>query len=101
MTLRQTYLKPPERKQKAMKNNYIYNTHCTATLASLTYAMKAQKALTVAGLYSEVIKLDSEQAKKGCAYGIKYPCEYESRVKETLESQNIGVRRYLKGGDSL
>lgn len=81
--------------------NYIYNNYCTATLASLTYAMKAQKALTVAGLYAEVIKLDSEQAKRGCAYGVRYPCEYESKVKTVLGDGNIGVRRYIKGGESV
>ena len=81
--------------------NYIHNNYCTATLASLTYAMKAQKALTVAGLYAEVIKLDSEQAKRGCAYGVRYPCEYESRVKAVLSDGNIGVRRYIKGGESV
>jgi len=81
--------------------NYIYNNYCTATLTSLTYAMKAQRALTSAGLYAEVVKLDSEQAKRGCSYGVRYPCEYESKVKEVLREGKLGVRRYLRGGDSV
>ena len=84
-----------------MKNNYIYDNYCTATLTSLTYAMKAQRALTAAGLYAEVVKLDSEQAKKGCSYGVRYPCEYENKVRSVLRDGNIGVRRYLRGGRSV
>ncbi len=79
--------------------NYLGNIYCTATLTSLTYAMKAQRSLTEKGLYSEIIKLDSASAKRGCAYGIKYPCEYEDKIKTVLRESGIGVRRYLRGGD--
>ena len=45
---------------------------CIATLKSMTYAIKAQKALSKYYINSEIVKLDPSQSKKGCAYGIKF-----------------------------
>ena len=71
---------------------------CTAALASLTFAIKAQHALTDAGISAKVTKLSPDVAKRGCEYGISYPCEHQSEVKANLRANGIGVRRFLKGG---
>lgn len=47
-----------------MKNTVI-------TMNSETYAMKAKRTLSAYAIPSEVIKLDPESAKRGCAFGIE------------------------------
>ncbi len=47
---------------------------CIASLKSMTYALKAQKALSNYYISSEIIKLEAHMTKKGCAYGIKFDC---------------------------
>lgn len=76
-----------------------YNqTYCTAALVSLTYAMKAQKALSAAGLHSDIVKLDSSRTRRGCAYGVQFRCEYSDNIRRVLQADGIGVRQYLEGG---
>lgn len=71
---------------------------CTAALSSLTYAMKAQRALADAGLHSDIVKLDARRTKRGCAYGVCFLCEYSDKVKRTLKDSGIGVSSYISGG---
>lgn len=52
---------------KQVKNN---GRSIIAT-SSITYAIKGQKALSINSIRSRVIKLDANQTKKGCAYGIE------------------------------
>jgi hypothetical protein len=40
----------------------------------MTMAIKAQKALMDAYIDCEIIKLEPNMTKKGCAYGIKFDC---------------------------
>ena len=81
-----------------MKNNNIY---CTAALSSLTYAMKAQRALESAGLHSDIVKLDSRRSRHGCAYGVKFKCEHAASVRSVMKENGIGVIKYLNGGGEL
>lgn len=74
---------------------------CTAALASLTYAIKAQRSLSLLGIDVRVVKLDPSRAKRGCEYGIAYPCELHSEIKQSLRSSGIGVRRFMKGGGEI
>lgn len=78
-----------------MKNDNIY---CTAALSSLTYAMKAQRAIEAAGLNSDIVKLDSRHTRRGCSYGVQFHCEYTSKIKSVLRESGIGVSKYLSGG---
>ncbi len=71
---------------------------CTAALSSLTYALKAQRALLDLGIESRVIKLDAPRARRGCEYGIAFDCRDQNEIKQGLRSAGISVRRYLKGG---
>ncbi len=74
---------------------------CTAALASLTYALKAERALVAGGIYVKIIKLSPEIARRGCEYGISYPCEAHAEVKARLRAEGIAVRRFLKGGGEI
>ena len=74
---------------------------CTAALASLTYAMKAQRTLFDLGIDSRVIKLDPSRSRRGCEYGIAFDCQLQGEIKQHLRSAGISVRRYLKGGGEI
>ena len=78
------------------------STHsaCIAALSSLTLAIKAQRALSASGLGSEVISLSSGQTRRGCAYGLEFPCSHESEVHALLRAARIPVSQYLKKGES-
>ena len=74
---------------------------CTAALASLTYAIKAQRALSEMGIEAKTVKLDRNQSSRGCEYGISYDCSLHPRVKEALRLSGIGARRYMRGGGEI
>ena len=71
---------------------------CTAAIGSLTLAMKAQSVLSDKGLESKIVKLDPSMTRRGCAYGIEYPCEIHNAVRSAFNTANISVSSYLKGG---
>ena len=79
-----------------MKTNY-----CTAALASLTYAMKAQGVLSAAGFYTDIIKLDPSRSRRGCAYGIQFDCNDSDKVRKALKASGIDVTRYIRGGGDI
>jgi hypothetical protein len=79
-----------------MKTNY-----CTAALASLTYAMKAQGVLSAAGFYTDIVKLDPARSKKGCAYGVQFNCDDSDKVRQVMKTSGISVSRYLRGGGDI
>lgn len=74
---------------------------CTAALASLTYAMKAQSALSSINIHADIIKLSDERSKRGCEYGILYDCSLHTDVKKHLRASGISVRRFLRGGGEI
>ncbi len=76
-------------------------TYCTAAMVSLTYAMKAQRILSGAGLHSDIVKLDSSRTRRGCAYGLQFDCSYNDRVRRVLKDGGVTVREYLTGGGDL
>ena len=71
---------------------------CTAAIGSLTIAMKAHSMLDNAGLESKIVKLDPSMTKRGCAYGIEYPCEDHKAVRSAFNAAKISVSSYIKGG---
>ncbi len=79
----------------------INSTYCTAAMASLTYAMKAQRIMSAAGLHSDIVKLDSSRTKRGCAYGLQFECDQTDRVRRILREGGVTVREYLMGGGDL
>ena len=71
-----------------MKNNI---NQCTASLGSVTAAMRAQNELAAASIPSTVIKT---QSSRGCVYGISFPCPYEGYVRNILSASRISVRQW-------
>lgn len=71
---------------------------CTAAIGSLTVAMKAQSALSDAGIGGRIVKLDPSMTRRGCAYGIEYPCEDHKAVRSAFNAAKISVSSYIKGG---
>jgi hypothetical protein len=65
---------------------------CTATLGSVTLAMKARRALAAQGLGCEVIKISDQSSSRGCVYGIEYPCEISGSVQRVLSASAIQTR---------
>ena len=71
---------------------------CTAAIGYLTVAMKAQSALSDAGIGGRIVKLDPSMTRRGCAYGIEYPCEDHKAVRSAFNAAKISVSSYIKGG---
>lgn len=74
---------------------------CTASMSSMTYALKAQRALLNASIPCRVIALDKDKAKKGCAYGIEFSCHQLENVKRVFKSNRILSRHYYNGASEI
>ena len=68
---------------------------CTATFSSLTYAMKAQKALAADGIFSKIVSIDPALTKRGCSYGLEFSCSEEQTVRRILRKNGIRVGQFL------
>ena len=77
-----------------MKEN---SRNCYAELGSVTYAMKAQQALSAAAIPSTVVKSESSSSRRGCAYGLRFSCLQEGNVRRVLDAARISVKQW--GGD--
>lgn len=62
---------------------------CIASLKSMTYAIKAKKALDDFFIESEIVKLEPHMTKKGCAYGIKFNCINKQQVEEAFKRWSV------------
>lgn len=63
---------------------------CIVTMKTMTKAIRARNALEGAGIESQVVSLDRNLTKNGCAYGISFPCSESSGVKKVLGLAGIG-----------
>ena len=70
---------------------------CSAALVSMTQAIKAQRLLASAAIPSDVIKLDSGAAMRGCTYGIEFACGQLNNVKTVLANSGMVVKRWNTG----
>ena len=66
------------------------------TVGSVTYATKAQRALSKAAIYSETIKLDSGGAGRGCTYGLEFSCSQWDNVRTVLASSGIKAHDFIR-----
>jgi hypothetical protein len=67
-----------------------------AALGSMTAALKAQRALTAAGLSLTVVSLSPSDTRRGCAYGVEFPLSLEGRVRTALQDARIPVSQYMR-----
>ncbi len=70
----------------------------TASIGSLTHAMKGQKLLAGVGIESRIVKLDAKRTRRGCAYGIEFSSAELKRAKSTLGASHLPVSEYFSGG---
>lgn len=68
---------------------------CVASLKSITYAMKAKKALTESGIDAEIIRLEPHMTHNGCAYGIKFNCINLYSVKDALTKKHVNYTEII------
>ena len=61
----------------------------TITVGSLTYALKAKKAIEKLGIRVGIVKGKSHTGDKGCTYGIEYPVQLEMTVISELRRLGI------------
>lgn len=71
---------------------------CTASIGSLTHAMKGQKLLAEDGISARIVKLDAKRTRRGCAYGIEFSCTDLRRARSVLSSAHLPVSDYINGG---
>lgn len=62
---------------------------CISAKKSMTHAIKAKKVLESSGIRSEIVSLDSSVTKRGCAYGVSFPCNMTERVQAILHKYNL------------
>ena len=67
---------------------------CSASIGSMTWAMRAQNELAAEAIPSTVVKTDERSAGKGCVYGIAFACSWKENVKRILDSAKISVREW-------
>lgn len=71
---------------------------CTASIGSLTHAMKGQKLLAEVGIAGKIVKLDAGKTRKGCAYGIEFSCSELRSARSVLGAAHLPVSEYFSGG---
>ena len=63
-----------------------------AAIGSVTYAMKAKKALERIGIRASLIKVTPRKEGDGCTYGIEYDAAHEMAVAGVLRTLGISRR---------
>lgn len=97
---RQTPPRFYEREEGALATDLkdIMTTICTATLGSLTYAIKGQKLLSENSISAKIVKLDASQTRRGCSYGIEFDCREQKKVRRLFSTASLPVSGYMSGG---
>lgn len=62
---------------------------CIASLKSMTHAIKAKNALADYYIDAEIVKLEPNMTKKGCAYGVRFNCVNLSSAYEALKKWSV------------
>ena len=69
---------------------------CRAALGPMSAAVRAAHALAREGITAEVVALEPQETRRGCAFGIEFPCTSEAPVRAALRAARITVSQYLK-----
>jgi len=69
---------------------------CAIALKSMTYAIKAKKALNDYYIDAEIIKLDTNMTKKGCAYGVRFDCVNLVAAQEALKKWSVKYTELIR-----
>ena len=68
------------------------NNECVAVIGSMTQAMHAQSLRGRAAIRTELIKADSANGGRGCAYALSYDCGQAENLRSVLHNAGITVR---------
>ncbi len=68
---------------------------CIAALRSMTHAIKAKKALEDFYIDCEIVKLEPNMTKKGCAYGVRFNCVNTNYVIDAMKKGNVRYTELL------
>ncbi len=79
-----------ERMTIIMNFNSNSNGNCILVLSSVTYAMKAERLLASAGIYSSPLKTGEVAKVRGCGYGLKINGNCD-KAKTIIESNGIKI----------
>lgn len=71
---------------------------CIAAIKNMTGAMRARDALRRAGIEAEIVSIDASLTKRGCAYGVSFPCRMRREAEHTLRMKNIDFGEILGQG---
>lgn len=74
-------------------------SRCISSLKSMTHAQKARRSLSSEGIDVEIVSLDKNLTRNGCAYGISYDCRYSKQVAEILGRRGLGYGDVLGKDD--
>ena len=55
----------------------------------MTHAIKARRVLSAAGIKCEIVNLDVSLTKRGCAYGVSFPCNMTDTVQSILKRYEL------------
>ena len=67
-----------------------------AAIGAVTAAMRAERTLRAAGIAAEVVALDADQTRRGCAFGVAFPSQEEARARQVLRAARISISQYIK-----
>ena len=63
----------------------------------MTHAVKARRVLAASGIQCEIVNIDSSVTKRGCAYGVTFPCEMKNRVQSVLRRYDLDYGEIIGG----
>ena len=67
---------------------------CYAIMGTLTNAQKAQKALSMAAIPSNVSKTNSPATHNGCVWSLNFSCNQLGNIKSVLSKAGITVKSW-------
>ncbi len=70
---------------------------CIASVKNMTGAMRIRDALVRGGVQAEIVSIDASLTRRGCAYGVSFPCEREGQVRRILGSKKIEYGEIIGG----
>ncbi|MBE6714680.1 MAG: DUF3343 domain-containing protein [Ruminococcaceae bacterium] len=62
---------------------------CIAAMKTMTAAIKGKKALKGAGIDCEIVSLDGNLTKNGCAYGLSYSCSQRREAEYIMQKNRV------------
>ncbi len=68
---------------------------CVAAIGSMTLCLKAERILLTMGIPAHVISLSPGETRRGCAFGVTFPCAMRGNVASLFRAHKLPVSEYL------